>query len=80
MYVLCKQGNDSQKAVELLNKIFMDIKSNLRTASSNPEVLEDNTADPKNETLDVSKYVIFKDIKGGLTAWAKQIDEKFPQY
>ncbi|XP_037096455.1 adenylyltransferase and sulfurtransferase MOCS3 isoform X1 [Syngnathus acus] len=52
VYVICKLGNDSQKAAQILEKM------------SGSEV--DN--------------ITVKDICGGLMAWAKRIDPKFPQY
>jgi len=49
---VCKLGNDSQKAVQLLEEM-----SGLE--------MEQITA---------------RDIRGGLMAWAKNIDHSFPQY
>lgn len=69
--MLCKQGNDSQKAVQVLDNVFLSRK-----------VVEKDNVDPEKQAEnDLSKYdVIFKDIKGGLIAWAKQIDSTLPQY
>ncbi|KAF0044553.1 hypothetical protein F2P81_003711 [Scophthalmus maximus] len=52
VYVICKLGNDSQKAVQVLEQM------------SGSEV----------DTITV------KDVRGGLTAWAKRVDPTFPQY
>ncbi|KAI0237108.1 Adenylyltransferase and sulfurtransferase MOCS3 [Lamellibrachia satsuma] len=50
VYVVCRHGNDSQKAV-------LQLRERLRDLS-----------------------VVVKDVIGGLTAWARQIDPKFPVY
>ncbi|XP_074659274.1 adenylyltransferase and sulfurtransferase MOCS3-like [Tubulanus polymorphus] len=50
VFVLCKQGNDSQRAVHIL-------KDKLRATPA-----------------------VFKDIRGGLLAWAESIDPAFPKY
>ncbi|EDO48528.1 predicted protein, partial [Nematostella vectensis] len=46
VYVVCRLGNDSQKAVQILQQ----------------------------------KRIVFKDIIGGLAAWARKIDNTFPVY
>lgn len=51
VFVMCRMGNDSQKAVTILKKYF-----------------------------ECKVPVTFKDIKGGLMAWANQIDESMAQY
>ena len=50
MYVVCRRGNDSQKAVVLLKEKLASLP------------------------------VTIKDVKGGLTAWTKQVDPDFPTY
>ena len=62
MFVLCRQGNDSQKAVKLLREKFQDIT--------------ECNMEHDQKSLDV----VFKDIAGGLYAWAKHIDSEFPVY
>ncbi|XP_058470584.1 adenylyltransferase and sulfurtransferase MOCS3 isoform X1 [Solea solea] len=52
VYVICKLGNDSQKAVQVLEEM-------------------------SGSELD---GITVKDICGGLMAWARLIDPKFPQY
>ncbi|KAL9952169.1 hypothetical protein ACROYT_G039384 [Oculina patagonica] len=77
VYVLCKQGNDSQKAVELLRETLC---RNIDELLSNKDtsLLTDDKQDiqDKNTHCDV----VFKDIAGGLHAWAKHIDKDFPVY
>ncbi|KAM4772508.1 adenylyltransferase and sulfurtransferase MOCS3 [Rhinophrynus dorsalis] len=51
LIVICKVGNDSQKAVKILQEFS-----------------------GKEDLLEV------KDVQGGLMAWSKKIDPKFPQY
>ncbi|XP_039260934.2 adenylyltransferase and sulfurtransferase MOCS3-like [Styela clava] len=51
VFVVCRMGNDSQKAVKILQKC-----------------------------LKCDSPVIFKDLKGGLMAWANQIDKSMAQY
>lgn len=77
VYVLCKQGNDSQKAVQLLiDKGFCKNLDNL--------LFNDDPSSVRDSTLDTSSggklNVTFKDIAGGLQAWAKHIDKDFPVY
>ena len=77
VYVLCKQGNDSQKAVQLLiDKGFCKNLNNL--------LFNDDSSSVRDSTLDTSTggklNVTFKDIAGGLRAWAKHIDLDFPVY
>ena len=77
VYVLCKQGNDSQKAVQLLiDKGFCKNLDNL--------LFNDDPSSVTDSTLDTSGggklNVTFKDIAGGLQAWAKHIDKDFPVY
>ena len=77
VYVLCKQGNDSQKAVQLLiDKGFCKNLDNL--------LFNDDPSCVRDSTLDTSAggklNVTFKDIDGGLQAWAKHIDKDFPVY
>ncbi len=50
VYVVCRRGNDSQRAVKILQDKLKDLP------------------------------VAIKDITGGLTAWAHQIDNDFPVY
>ena len=77
VYVLCKLGNDSQKAVQVLREEFCRNPNEL--LSSEEPLLH---TDVKNDTTAESKHcdVIFKDIAGGLHAWAKHIDKDFPIY
>ncbi|CAH3137438.1 unnamed protein product [Porites lobata] len=77
VYVLCKQGNDSQKAVQLLiDKGFCKNLDNL--------LFNDDPSCVRDSTLDTSAggklNVTFKDIAGGLQAWATHIDKDFPVY
>lgn len=50
VFVLCRRGNDSQKAVRILQNKLPDCKLEI------------------------------KDIVGGLHAWTKKIDQRFPIY
>lgn len=79
VYVLCKQGNDSQKAVQILRDTFC--RNFTKPSSSREGSLESSS---KQETPDTSKTcvcnVVIKDIVGGLHAWAKFIDKEFPVY
>lgn len=78
MYVLCKQGNDSQKAVKLLQETLCrntDKFFSNETKSLSTEDKQD--IQDKNTSL---CDVVFKDIAGGLHAWAKHIDKDFPVY
>ncbi|XP_067031765.1 adenylyltransferase and sulfurtransferase MOCS3-like isoform X1 [Acropora muricata] len=79
VYVLCKQGNDSQKAVKILRDTFC---RNFTKPSSSREGSHESSS--KQETPDSSKTfvcdVVIKDIAGGLHAWAKFIDKGFPVY
>ena len=75
MYVVCKQGNDSQKAVQKLTDLFKNETANSRDPYYNSELLK------KEIEEDMLKHnVVFKDIKGGITAWAQLIDTSLPQY
>ena len=79
VYVLCKQGNDSQKAVQILRDTF---SRNFTKPSSSREGSRESSS--KQETPDTSKTsvcdVVIKDIAGGLHAWTKFIDKGFPVY
>ena len=77
VYVLCKQGNDSQKAVKLLiDKGFCKNLDNL-LFNDDPSCVRDSTL---NTSAGGKLNVTFKDIAGGLQAWAKHIDKDFPVY
>ncbi|KXJ19846.1 Adenylyltransferase and sulfurtransferase MOCS3 [Exaiptasia diaphana] len=71
IFVVCRQGNDSQKAVKVLQKSI----SQSSDEHQKPE--EPSSSPPK---VDLNKRVRLKDIKGGLLAWAKQVDDDFPVY
>ena len=79
MYVLCKEGNDSQKAVKILREQFYRDYTELLTREETSSPLQ---ADSKQDTIDESRSfdVVFKDIAGGLYAWAQHIDKEFPIY
>jgi len=74
VYVLCKQGNDSQKAVQLLREQFCT-KGLLSCENTAPQT-DSKQVIPAKRTCDI----VFKDIVGGLYAWAKHIDKDFPVY
>ena len=78
MYVLCKQGNDSQKAVNLLKEQFCrntkELLSSEDTAAVQTDCQQDKAVDSK------PCDIVFKDIAGGLYAWAKHVDKDFPVY
>ncbi|XP_073247860.1 adenylyltransferase and sulfurtransferase MOCS3-like [Porites lutea] len=77
VYVLCKQGNDSQKAVHLLiDKGFCKNLDNL-LLNGDPSCVRDSTLDT---SAGGKLNVTFKDIADGLQAWAKHIDKDFPVY
>ncbi|XP_068731707.1 adenylyltransferase and sulfurtransferase MOCS3-like isoform X1 [Montipora capricornis] len=79
VYVLCKEGNDSQKAVKILREQFYRDYTELLTREETSSSLQ---ADSKQDTIDESRSfdVVFKDIAGGLYAWAQHIDKEFPIY
>lgn len=103
MYVLCKQGNDSQKAVQLLREEFCRNNSELLssevtacpTDSKQDSSAKSKPSDTKQDIPAQSSHcdsnqdlpaesnpydIVFKDIAGGLYAWAKHIDKDFPVY
>ncbi|KAJ7323461.1 Molybdenum cofactor synthesis protein 3 [Desmophyllum pertusum] len=77
VYILCKQGNDSQKAVKLLRETMCGNTAQLSHNGDTSHQIEN-----KQEIQDESKpcNVVFKDIAGGLHAWSKHIDKDFPVY
>ena len=77
VFVLCKLGNDSQKAVQLLQEEFCRNPNEL-LSSEDPLLHTDIKQDATTESKPCD--VIFKDIAGGLHAWAKHIDKDFPIY
>ena len=64
IYVLCRFGNDSQLAVQQLKAWAQSNESKSKSKS-----------DSSNE----SKRQI-RDIKGGLEAWRREVDSRFPEY
>jgi adenylyltransferase/sulfurtransferase len=68
VYVVCHRGNDSQLAVELLRSKFPDSKGANHSGGNN------NSGGGKDEN------VTFRDLAGGLEAWAAEVDESFPRY
>ena len=54
VFVVCRQGNDSQKAVRILERLEHKRRRNPSTS--------------------------FKDVRGGLNAWRKEVDPTFPEY
>lgn len=77
MYILCRQGNDSQRAVQLLREQF-GIKTKDQSSTEDTGSLADGEQDIPAE--EKSYNVVFKDIAGGLHSWAKHIDKDFPVY
>lgn len=78
VYVLCKQGNDSQKAVKLLRETVLHRNTNKVLRSEDDFLQSENKQDVPETSTQVD--VVFKDIAGGLYAWAKHIDDYFPVY
>ncbi|PFX20270.1 Adenylyltransferase and sulfurtransferase MOCS3 [Stylophora pistillata] len=78
IYVLCKQGNDSQKAVKLLRETVLHRNTNKVLRSEDDFLQSENKQDVPETSTQVD--VVFKDIAGGLYAWAKHIDDYFPVY
>ena len=74
VYILCKQGNDSQKAVKMLRETLF--RSTDELTSNRDERLQ--TESKRDESI--VRDVVVKDIAGGLYAWAKHIDKDFPVY
>lgn len=81
--MVCKQGNDSQKAVKWLQEEFDTyLQSALEKESpvkSNADTKKDNSQETTVPQVK-RRAVCFRDIKGGLSAWTKQIDSNFPEY
>ncbi|KAK2567560.1 Adenylyltransferase and sulfurtransferase MOCS3 [Acropora cervicornis] len=79
IYVLCKQGNDSQKAVQILRDTFC--RNFTKPSSSREGSRESSTKQKPPDTSKTSVCdVVIKDIAGGLHAWTKFIDKEFPVY
>jgi len=79
VYVLCKQGNDSQKAVQILRDTFC--RNFTKPSSSREGSRESSTKQKPPDTSKTSVCdVVIKDIAGGLHAWTKFIDKEFPVY
>lgn len=64
MYVVCRQGNDSQLAVELLRKQGEEL---------------DREGEEEGASK-MAERVIIRDIVGGLNEWTESIDPLFPKY
>ena len=78
VYVLCKQGNDSQKAVNILREQFC---RNTKELLSSDDTAALQTDSQQGIPVDSKPCdVVFKDIAGGLYAWAKCVDKDFPVY
>ena len=79
VYVVCKQGNDSQKAVKWLRQY-----THRQCASKEDGIAgsKSHKHDNRQDSIDpaTNRAVVFRDIKGGLAAWSKQIDNNFPIY
>ena len=82
MCVICKQGNDSQKAVKLLQETFntnlegkLQSRCPVESVSIAKQSVSHDTVPHSN-----SRTVSFRDVKGGLLAWTRQIDSSFPRY
>lgn len=70
IYIVCKQGNDSQVAVRRL-KTYLALRQ-----SGGGEM-----GDPNGEVkVDVPWEGGIWDIKGGLVKWARDVDTSFPEY
>ena len=78
VYILCKQGNDSQKAVKLLRETLCGPNTSELFHNGNTSHQIENKQDIQDESKPCN--VVFKDIAGGLHAWAKHIDKGFPVY
>lgn len=78
MYVLCKQGNDSQKAVNLLKEQFCRNTKELLSSEDTAAVQTDSQQDIPVDSKPCD--IVFKDIAGGLYGWAKHVDKDFPVY
>jgi rhodanese-related sulfurtransferase len=80
VFVVCKQGNDSQKAVKVLQK-SIDTQTPRGSSQSCNNTKEESETQHKGATkVDLNKRIRIKDIKGGLLAWARHIDDDFPVY
>ncbi|XP_031564174.1 adenylyltransferase and sulfurtransferase MOCS3-like isoform X2 [Actinia tenebrosa] len=79
VFVVCKQGNDSQKAVKVLQK-SIETQTPEETSPSTSITKDSNTQHTGHKKVDLNQKIKVKDIKGGLLAWAKQVDNDFPVY
>ena len=79
VYVVCKQGNDSQKAVKWLRQYT---HRQCATKEDGIAGSKSHKHDNRQDSIDraTNRAVVFRDIKGGLAAWSKQIDNNFPIY
>lgn len=71
IYILCRFGNDSQLAVQ-----------KMRTWASQSSFLNPsgNSSGEGKEERSLRDIRDIRDIKGGLQAWRKEVDPKFPEY
>lgn len=72
VFVVCRRGNDSQRAVQKL----MEMEAALQLREEAETTVEVGV--PLTKQLRRKK--LFRDLTGGLTEWHRVVDEKFPIY
>jgi len=95
VHVLCRRGNDSQEAILLLNEIVTltqeaDRRAGDTSAASDATTIGSATTPSRTDRVPIEPLlddggtagagVRFHNVKGGLHAYAAQVDPTFPVY
>ena len=78
VFVVCRRGNDSQIAVDILKSLLASTSTAFDVGGSDEE---GSASDGKKLERDpIESNCGIRDITGGLHAWTKRIDPNFPVY